>query len=87
VRRHDTADPRSRSVLRCLNKHSLVPVWRCYRSRRMHKKPQSPSILFIEAAQAYVSVVAEFHGGMVEAAGVEPDIGVENAQLIDSGNA
>jgi hypothetical protein len=24
---------------------------------------------------------------MVEAAGVEPDIGVENAQLIDSGNA
>jgi len=25
--------------------------------------------------------------GMVEAAGVEPDIGVENAQLIDSGNA
>jgi hypothetical protein len=36
----------------------------------MHKKPQSPSILFIEAAQAYVSVVAEFHGGMVEAAGV-----------------
>ena len=24
---------------------------------------------------------------MVEAAGVEPDIGIENAQLIDSGNA
>jgi hypothetical protein len=24
---------------------------------------------------------------LVEAAGVEPDIGVENAQLIDSGNA
>jgi hypothetical protein len=24
---------------------------------------------------------------VVEAAGVEPDIGVENAQLIDSGNA
>jgi hypothetical protein len=27
------------------------------------------------------------HAMMVEAAGVEPDIGVENAQLIDSGNA
>jgi hypothetical protein len=26
-------------------------------------------------------------GNLVEAAGVEPDIGVENAQLIDSGNA
>jgi hypothetical protein len=31
------------------------------------------------------AILAQFE--LVEAAGVEPDIGVENAQLIDSGNA
>jgi hypothetical protein len=43
--------------------------------------------MFFALLVLFVCKLLKINVLVVEAAGVEPDIGVENAQLIDSGNA
>jgi len=43
--------------------------------------------MFFAISMLFVCKLLKISMLVVEAAGVEPDIGVENAQLIDSGNA
>ena len=43
--------------------------------------------MFFSFSMFFSCNVLKINNLVVEAAGVEPDIGVENAQLIDSGNA
>jgi hypothetical protein len=43
--------------------------------------------IFFAISMLFVCKSLKINVLLVEAAGVEPDIGVENAQLIDSGNA
>jgi len=43
--------------------------------------------MFFAFLMLFVCKLLKINMLVVEAAGVEPDIGVENAQLIDSGNA
>jgi hypothetical protein len=43
--------------------------------------------MFFAFSALFVCKLLKINMLLVDAAGVEPDIGVENAQLIDSGNA
>jgi hypothetical protein len=60
------------------NREAFCP-WYKMGTKRSQKRPDFQALIGKCKKRKILS--------MVEAAGVEPDIGVENAQLIDSGNA